>query len=341
IAFGIAFAAIMSGRAEAPGCVSHPGAHTCPRRQRCVGSALYPRAAALRLSIAAAWRLIRSHFSLLTPHFHASPFFSSPLSTLYFLPQRPLPAGSRPAAHACFLTSHFSLHFPLHFLPSIHSRSVASAPGCDLHPGAHPCPRRQRVATALYPQAAARRLSAFSLLTSHFSLLTSPFSLLTSHFSLLTSHFSILTLSTLASALYPQAAALRLMSGGSPRLRFGALMPTRPAALAARCQGSLPAGSRPAAHARSHFSLLTSHFSLLTSHFSLLTSYALHSRQGSLPQPHHHPLNTRIIPDNPHPFITLCHSVYSVVKPVFSVVKPGPHPFNPPATPPATCRRTF
>ncbi|MEY3174898.1 MAG: hypothetical protein RLZZ436_2812, partial [Planctomycetota bacterium] len=64
-------------------------------------------------------------------------------------------------------------------------------------------------------------------------------------------------------------------SGGSPRLRPGTLVPTLPAASAARCQGSLPAGSRPAAHAfppansaRSHFSLLTSHFSLLTSHFS-------------------------------------------------------------------------
>ncbi|MEY3172552.1 MAG: hypothetical protein RLZZ436_465 [Planctomycetota bacterium] len=40
--------------------------------------------------------------------------------------------------------------------------------------------RQQRVASALYPRAAALRLIALSLLTSHFSLLTSHFSLLTS-----------------------------------------------------------------------------------------------------------------------------------------------------------------
>ncbi|MEY3172215.1 MAG: hypothetical protein RLZZ436_128, partial [Planctomycetota bacterium] len=47
--FGIAFAEILSGRAEAPGCDSHPGAHPCPRRQRRVAGALYPQAAARRL----------------------------------------------------------------------------------------------------------------------------------------------------------------------------------------------------------------------------------------------------------------------------------------------------
>ncbi|MEY3175880.1 MAG: hypothetical protein RLZZ436_3794, partial [Planctomycetota bacterium] len=66
------------------------------------------------------------------------------------------------------------------------------------------------VATPLYPQAPARRLIAFSLLTSHFSLLTSHFSLLTSHFSLLTSHFSLLTshFSLLTSHLAPRTSSL-------------------------------------------------------------------------------------------------------------------------------------
>ena len=48
--------------------------------------------------------LLTSHFSLLTSHFRASPLFSSPLSALYSLAQRPLPGGFRPRALAfwCF-----------------------------------------------------------------------------------------------------------------------------------------------------------------------------------------------------------------------------------------------
>ncbi|MEY3173528.1 MAG: hypothetical protein RLZZ436_1442, partial [Planctomycetota bacterium] len=144
-------------------------------------------------------------------------------------------------------------------------------------------------ASTLYPQAAAKRLIALSLLTSHFSLLTSHFSLLTSHFSLLTSHFSLPSpLSALhsraasrpaahhesppcfspegdTSGAAPSAAAPHRVNlvdtvdsrwpsrapertGGSPRLRFAPWCVPLPAAAAARCQHTLPAGSRPAAH---------------------------------------------------------------------------------------------
>ncbi|MEY3173343.1 MAG: hypothetical protein RLZZ436_1257 [Planctomycetota bacterium] len=48
-AFGNAFAEILSGRAEAPGCVSHPGAGAWLWRWHRVSGALYPRASALRL----------------------------------------------------------------------------------------------------------------------------------------------------------------------------------------------------------------------------------------------------------------------------------------------------
>ncbi|MEY3176650.1 MAG: hypothetical protein RLZZ436_4564, partial [Planctomycetota bacterium] len=137
------------------------------------------------------------------------------------------------------------------------------------------CPRRQqRVARALYPRAPALRLSACP-----------PSGLCV--VSRLTSHCSLL-----ASALYPRAAALRLMvaeahgcdsapwcpalptperAGGSPRLRFGTLVPGTARGVSSAVPGLFtrglpPCGSarvRPAAYASSYFSLLTSHFSSL------------------------------------------------------------------------------
>ncbi|MEY3172669.1 MAG: hypothetical protein RLZZ436_582 [Planctomycetota bacterium] len=145
--FGIAFAEMMSGRAEAPGCDSHPGAHPCPRRQQHVARALYPQASARRLM--RVWhRVCRDDERT---------------------------GGS----------------------PRLRFRTLVRTPA--------------RGVSRTLPGLFTRRLPPGGSVRSHFSLLTS-------HFSLLTSHFSLLTLSTLASALYPRAAALRLRCGGSPRL---------------------------------------------------------------------------------------------------------------------------
>ncbi|MEY3174290.1 MAG: hypothetical protein RLZZ436_2204, partial [Planctomycetota bacterium] len=193
-----------SSVAEAPGCVLHPGARPCPRRQQRVARSLYPRAAALRLKrggsprlrfasgcpalpaasaarsqeplpagsrpAAHVWRqppvvfrtlvragcvgaafaglftrglppcgslrcpsLLTSHFSLLTSHFRATPLFSSPLSTLYSLAQRPLPAGCRQAAQRASSLLASTLPSPLNYPRSPLSRSVPRAAALRLN----------------------------------------------------------------------------------------------------------------------------------------------------------------------------------------------------------------
>ncbi|MEY3173499.1 MAG: hypothetical protein RLZZ436_1413 [Planctomycetota bacterium] len=127
----------LSGRAEAPGCVSAPWCHTPPRG----------------VSIA-----LPTHFT------------------------RRLPPGG-----SC----------------------VEEAPGCVFVPWY--AQRQHRVASTLYPQAAAKRLIALSLLTSHFSLLTSHFSLLTSARPPPPSPVHLPCSPLSRSTLYPRAPALRLM----------------------------------------------------------------------------------------------------------------------------------
>ncbi|MEY3175569.1 MAG: hypothetical protein RLZZ436_3483, partial [Planctomycetota bacterium] len=105
----------LSGRAEAPGCVSHSGAH---------GVSVTSQA-----PLPAGCRQAAHAFSLLTSHFSLPSLLSR---------QGSLPAGSRPAAHRAparrlialppggSSPSHFSLPSPLHSLPSTLSRSVAA-----------------------------------------------------------------------------------------------------------------------------------------------------------------------------------------------------------------------
>ncbi|MEY3175723.1 MAG: hypothetical protein RLZZ436_3637 [Planctomycetota bacterium] len=123
-----------------------------------------------------------------------------------------------------------------------HLSGRAAAPGCA---SASWCAPLAAASTARFHgslPAGCRQAAqcASSLLTSHFSLLTSHFSLLTSHFSLLTSYFLLLTsyflLLTFHFSLLTSHFSL-LTSVCSPRAT----------AAAARCQGSLPAGCRPAA----------------------------------------------------------------------------------------------
>ncbi|MEY3175084.1 MAG: hypothetical protein RLZZ436_2998 [Planctomycetota bacterium] len=125
--------------------------------------------------------LLTSHFSLLTSHFslpHGAPVL---LSTFY-------PLLSRAACDTCGAAPSAAAPHRVNLVDTVDNRWPSRAPEWaealgwfrTLVPTASASRRR-----TLYPQAAARRLIAFSLLTSHFSLLTSHFSLLTSHFSAL------------------------------------------------------------------------------------------------------------------------------------------------------------
>ncbi|MEY3174285.1 MAG: hypothetical protein RLZZ436_2199, partial [Planctomycetota bacterium] len=93
----------------------------------------------------------------------------------------------------------------------------AEAPGCDSHPGARPCPPLSGRAEA--PGC-----------DSH-----------------LGTCFCPRRQQCVARALYPRAAALRLMCGGSPRLRIALWCGLLSVASAVGSQGTLPAGCRPAA----------------------------------------------------------------------------------------------
>jgi hypothetical protein len=135
---GIAFAELMSGRAEAPGCDSHPGARAWPWRQQCVGRALYPRAAALRL-------MCGGSPGLCFVRWCARLVVASAVRW-----QGTLPAGCRPAAYvwrkprvvfrtlvrapgrgvSSALAGHFTRGLPPCGL------CVAEAPGCVWHTGA-------------------------------------------------------------------------------------------------------------------------------------------------------------------------------------------------------------
>jgi thiol-disulfide isomerase/thioredoxin len=108
----VAFAELLSGRAEAPGCVLAPWCPSCRRRRRRVGCALYPRAPARRL--------------ITLPHGGSSRFHT--------------------VAHALVVA----------FAELLSGR--AEAPGCVLAPWCPSCRRRRSVGSALYPRAPARRL---------------------------------------------------------------------------------------------------------------------------------------------------------------------------------------
>ncbi|MEY3176793.1 MAG: hypothetical protein RLZZ436_4707, partial [Planctomycetota bacterium] len=154
---------------------SHLGAHPCPRHQQHYERAGGSPRLRLRTLVRTPARGISNIMSgrAEAPGCDFAPWCAPLPAASAVRCQDPLPAGCRPAAHVwrkppvAFCTvvrtpaRGVSSALPGHFtrgLPPCGS-CVAEAPGCVLHLGAHPCPRRQlRVARTLYPRAAALRL---------------------------------------------------------------------------------------------------------------------------------------------------------------------------------------
>jgi hypothetical protein len=207
---GIAFVELMSGRAEAPGCDSHPGARAWPWRQQCVAGFFTRGLPPCGLFV---WhRVCRAdERSGGSPRLRFAPWCARLVVASAVRWQGSLPAGCRPAAYvwrkppvairtlvrapgrgvSSALAGHFTRGLPPCGL------CVAEAPGCVSYVGARAWSwRRQCVGRALYPR----------------------------------------------------AAALRLMCGGSPGLCFVRWCARQAVASAVRWQGTLPAGCRPAAY---------------------------------------------------------------------------------------------